>query len=72
MDPGQRVIDYIKDTAEYIRTEDGYISASQMLEKFLFAGSLQYQMIGKLSGGEKKTTLSGKNTDGSTKCFDLR
>ena len=36
MDPAQRVIDYIKDTAEYIRTEDGYISASQMLEKFLF------------------------------------
>ena len=60
MDPGQRVIDYIKDTAEYIRTEDGYISASQMLEKFLFAGSLQYQMIGKLSGGEKRRLYLAK------------
>lgn len=54
MNPNEKVIDYIKDTAEYIKTEDGYISASQMLEKFLFEGSLQYQRIGKLSGGEKR------------------
>ncbi len=54
MDDDQRVIDYVKDTAEYIKTDDGYISASQMCEKFLFAGSLQYQPIGKLSGGEKR------------------
>lgn len=50
----QKVIDYIRDTAEYIQTSDGTITASQMLEKFLFEGSLQYQPIGKLSGGEKR------------------
>ena len=60
MDPNERVIDYIKDTAEYIKTEDGYISASQMLEKFLFAGSLQYQKIEKLSGGEKRRLYLAK------------
>lgn len=61
MDPKQRVIDYIRDTAEYIKTEDGgYISASQMLEKFLFTGSLQYQLIEKLSGGEKRRLYLAK------------
>ncbi len=60
MDEKERVIDYIKDTAEYIKTEDGYISASQMLEKFLFTGSLQYQLIGKLSGGEKRRLYLAK------------
>lgn len=60
MDPREKVIDYIKDTAEYIKTEDGYISASQMLENFLFEGSLQYQPIGKLSGGEKRRLYLAK------------
>ncbi len=54
MDPNERVIDYIKDTAEYVQTADGRISASQMLEKFLFNPSMQYSPIGKLSGGEKR------------------
>ncbi|MDO4267045.1 MAG: ABC-F family ATP-binding cassette domain-containing protein [Eubacteriales bacterium] len=54
MDPEQRVIDYVKDTAEYIRTSDGLISASAMLERFLFSPEKQYSLIGKLSGGEKK------------------
>lgn len=54
MDPDQRIIDYIKDTAEYVRTSDGLVSASQMLEKFLFVSSAQYSTIGKLSGGEKR------------------
>lgn len=54
MDPDKRVIDYIRDTAEYVRTAEGSISASQMLERFLFAGEDQYGLIGKLSGGEKK------------------
>ena len=54
MDPEQRVIDYIKDTAEYVQTADGRISASQMLEKFLFNPSMQYSPIGKLSGGERR------------------
>ena len=54
MDPKQRVIDYVKDTAEYIRTTDGVLSASAMLERFLFPPDKQYSPIGKLSGGEKK------------------
>ena len=54
MDPGMRVIDYIKNTAEYVRTNDGLVSASAMLERFLFAPQEQYSLIGKLSGGEKR------------------
>lgn len=54
MNPNQRVIDYIKDTAEYVRTEDGLVSASAMLERFLFPSSQQYSPIGKLSGGERR------------------
>ena len=53
-EPNQRVIDYIKDTAEYVRTEDGLVSASSMLERFLFPPEQQYSPIGKLSGGEKR------------------
>jgi len=50
-----RVIDYVKETAEFISTNDGVrITASQMLEKFLFEGSMQYTPISKLSGGEKR------------------
>ena len=52
LDKRQRVIDYIKDTAEYIRTSDGRISASQMLERFLFDSVMQYTPLEKLSGGE--------------------
>ena len=54
MDPAKRVIDYVKDTAEYIRTVDGVISATVLLERFLFPPEKQYSPIGKLSGGEKK------------------
>lgn len=54
MNPKLRVIDYIRDTAEYVKTRDGQISASQMLEKFLFTGEDQYGLIEKLSGGEKR------------------
>ena len=54
MDPNERVIDYIKNTAEYVRTTDGLVSASNMLERFLFPSSQQYSPIGKLSGGEKR------------------
>lgn len=52
LDKRQRVIDYIKDTAEYIRTSEGRISASQMLERFLFDSVMQYTPLEKLSGGE--------------------
>ena len=54
MNKNQRVIDYIKDVAEYIPTRDGLISAAKLLEQFLFDSSMQYAPIEKLSGGEKK------------------
>lgn len=54
MNSNQRVIDYIKDVAEYIPTKEGKVSASQMLERFLFTPQMQYAPIEKLSGGEKK------------------
>ncbi len=54
LDESQRVIDYVKDIAEYIPTREGRISASQMLERFLFTPDMQYAPIGKLSGGEKR------------------
>ncbi|MBD2317523.1 MULTISPECIES: ABC-F family ATP-binding cassette domain-containing protein [Cyanophyceae] len=51
----QRVIDYLKDVAELVKTSDGsIITASQMLERFLFPGNTQYAPINKLSGGEKR------------------
>ncbi|NTW49101.1 MAG: ABC-F family ATP-binding cassette domain-containing protein [Chlorobiales bacterium] len=51
----QRVIDYIREEAEHIKMTDGsLISASKMLERFLFTPASQYNMIGKLSGGERK------------------
>lgn len=54
MNPEEKVIDYIKNTAEYVRTTEGLVSASAMLERFLFPASQQYSPIGKLSGGEKR------------------
>ena len=54
MDTKQKVIDYVKDIAEYIPTREGRITASQMLERFLFTPDMQYAPIEKLSGGEKK------------------
>lgn len=54
MNTEQLVIDYIKDVAEYLPTKDGKISASQMLERFLFTPEMQYAPVSKLSGGEKK------------------
>ncbi len=54
MDENMRVIDYIKEVAEYVPTADGRITASQMLEKFLFKGDIQWSPISKLSGGEKR------------------
>ncbi|NLZ81380.1 MAG: ABC-F family ATP-binding cassette domain-containing protein [Clostridiales bacterium] len=54
MDETLKVIDYIKNIGEYIETVDGSITASQMLERFLFIGAMQYSLISKLSGGEKR------------------
>jgi ABC transport system ATP-binding/permease protein len=51
----QRVIDYIREIAEYVTTADGtQITAGQMLEKFLFPPAAQYSFIGNLSGGERR------------------
>lgn len=54
MDTSLRVIDYIRDVAAYIDTADGRLTASQMLEKFLFPADLQWNTIGRLSGGERR------------------
>jgi len=54
MDQSLKVIDYIKEVGEYIKTKDGTITASMMLERFLFEGALQWNTISKLSGGEKR------------------
>jgi ABC transport system ATP-binding/permease protein len=55
INPNQRVIDYLKEVAELIKTSDGsVITASQMLERFLFPGNQQYAPINKLSGGERR------------------
>lgn len=54
MNPDDKVIDYIKNTAEFVRTQEGLVSASVMLERFLFTSSQQYSKIEKLSGGEKR------------------
>ena len=54
MDPNQRVIDYIRDVAEYVETDEGKITAARLLERFLFRGEDQYGLIGKLSGGERR------------------
>ena len=54
MRPDVRVIDYIKDVAEYVQTEDGVVTAAKMLENFLFNGEMQYSRLEKLSGGERR------------------
>lgn len=54
MDDSEKVIDYVKEVGEYITTPEGKITASQMLENFLFDGAMQWSRIEKLSGGEKR------------------
>lgn len=54
MDVSQRVIEYIRETADHIQTPDGTVTAAQMLESFLFTPELQWNRIEKLSGGERK------------------
>lgn len=54
MDQRMKVIDYIKEVGEYVTTTDGKITASQMLERFLFDGAMQWSVIEKLSGGERR------------------
>ena len=54
MDDSMRVIDFVKETAEFVRTTEGMVSASAMCERFLFNADMQYALIGRLSGGEKR------------------
>ena len=54
MDERERVIDYLKDAAQYVRTSEGLVSASKMLERFLFSSDMQYTPIAKISGGERR------------------
>ena len=54
MDESRRVIEYVCDIAHNVKTEDGYISASQMLERFLFPPHMHSIPVGRLSGGEKR------------------
>jgi ATP-binding cassette subfamily F protein uup len=55
LNDGQRVIEYIREVAEYVTTAGGtQITAGQMLEKFLFPPAAQYSVVGNLSGGERR------------------
>ena len=54
MDDSMKMIEYVRDRAEYVKTSEGIITASQMLERFLFPRHVHYTRIEKLSGGEKR------------------
>lgn len=54
MDESMKAIEYVKEVAEFIQTPDGKISASALMERFLFDGTMQWTPIGKLSGGERR------------------
>lgn len=55
LDPSQRVIDYVREAAELAKTGEGaLLSATQMLERFLFPSAAQYAYISTLSGGERR------------------
>lgn len=54
VDPDLRLIDYMRSIAEYVNTPDGRLSASQMLERFLFPSQVHYTQLARLSGGEKR------------------
>ena len=54
LDPDQRPYDYIHEIASELRTREGRVSATQMMERFLFPSDLQFSTIGRLSGGERR------------------
>ena len=54
LDPNQKAFEYIREIATHLETSEGNISATMMMEKFLFNSDLQYSLIGKLSGGERR------------------
>ena len=54
MDESLKAIDYVKEMGEYIETPEGKVTASALMERFLFDGTMQWSRIEKLSGGEKR------------------
>ena len=54
LDPEQRPYDYIHEIASELHTREGRVSATQMMERFLFPSDLQFSTIGRLSGGERR------------------
>lgn len=54
LDPNARVYDFIRSIASEVRTDEGTLSVAQLLERFLFDGTMQYSKIGLLSGGERR------------------
>ena len=70
IEPELRVIDYVKEAAEFVRTADGLVSASAMLERFLFPPEQQYSPVGKLSGGEKRRLYLLRVLMSATECTD--
>ena len=72
MDTDAKVIDYIRDFGEYVQTEEGKLSASAMLERFLFPPEMQYAPVSKLSGGEKRRLyLLSVLMQGATSSFSM-
>lgn len=57
LNPGMTALDYVKEQGDRIETPDGILTASKLMEKFLFPGPLQHRLIGRLSGGEKRRLL---------------
>ncbi|WP_329602310.1 ABC-F family ATP-binding cassette domain-containing protein [Blautia liquoris] len=54
MNDDLKAIEYVREGAEYIQTKEGKITASAMMERFLFDSTMQWTRIEKLSGGEKR------------------
>ena len=54
LNPNQTALDYVKEQGDRIETPEGTLTASRLMEKFLFSGPMQHRLIGKLSGGEKR------------------
>ena len=54
LNPNMTALDYVKEQGDRIETPDGMMTASRLMEKFLFPGPLQHRLIGRLSGGEKR------------------
>lgn len=68
-DPAQRLIDHLREVAERIELADGEeLTASQMLDRFLFPPATQYQPIGSLSGGGAATARPLAGADGGPEC----